>query len=89
MLRLFCAAVLAAAPAACLLGCGPASAQDCSPHCDYWHYYGPYDFSYISPGLIGYPRCDRQGNCSPYLTYVYPGRRQGRVIVRPVTHLKP
>jgi hypothetical protein len=26
-----------------------ALAEDCAPHCDYWHYYGPYDFSYIKP----------------------------------------
>ncbi len=72
-----------------LAGSDSASAENCSPHCDYWHYYGPYDFSYISPGLIGYPRCDREGNCSPYLDYVYPGHRRGRVTVRPVTHPKP
>jgi hypothetical protein len=64
----------------------PAAAADCSNHCDYWHNYGPYDFSYISPGLVGYPRCDRQGNCSPNLIYVspYPARWQKRITVRPV-----
>jgi hypothetical protein len=72
-----------------LLGAGSASAEECSAHCDYWHNYGPYDFSYISPGLLGYPRCDRYGNCSPYLIYVYPGRRYGRVTVRSATHPKP
>jgi hypothetical protein len=65
----------------CLAG---AEAGDCSHNCDYWHYYGPYDFSYISPGLTGYPRCDRQGNCSPHLIYVYPSYRYGRITVRPV-----
>jgi hypothetical protein len=45
----------------------PATAEDCGRHCDYWHYYAPYDFSYISPGLLGYPRCDREGNCPPNL----------------------
>lgn len=61
----------------------PAAPAACSTHCDFWHYYGPYDFTYISPGLFGYPRCDRQGSCSPYLDYVYSGRRYGRVTVRP------
>ena len=60
-----------------------ARAEECRLHCDYWHYYGPYDFSYVSPGLLGYPLCDRGGNCSPFLTYVFPGRRHGRVTVRP------
>ena len=66
-----------------LLGSAAASAEDCSPHCDYWHYYGPYDFSYIRPGMFGYPICDRQGSCSPHLIYTYPGHRYGRVTVRP------
>jgi hypothetical protein len=68
-----------------VLGASAASAEDCSPHCDYWHNYGPYDFSYIQPGLVGYPRCDARGQCSPYLVYVYPGHRHGRVTVRPVS----
>jgi hypothetical protein len=42
----------------CLLGSDAVWAGDCSPHCDYWHYYGPYDFSYIRPGLFAYPICD-------------------------------
>jgi hypothetical protein len=62
---------------------GPAAAGDCSSHCDYWHYYGPYDFTYISSGLYGYPVCDRHGSCSPFLTYVYSSRWHGRVTVRP------
>jgi len=69
----------------------PAAAEDCGRHCDYWHYYGPYDFSYISPGLLGYPRCDREGNCSPNLTYVYSysGHWHGRITVRPVRRPPP
>jgi hypothetical protein len=62
-----------------------ALAEDCAPHCDYWHYYGPYDFSYIKPGMLGYPICDRQGNCSPYLVYTYAGRRYGRITIRPAS----
>lgn len=61
----------------------PAAAEDCGTVCDYWHYYGPYDFTYISPGLFAYPRCDRQGNCSPHLSYFYSNRRYGRITVRP------
>ena len=81
MLRSIAAGILCSV----CLGTGPASAaNDCSPHCDYWHYYGPYDFSYISPGLLGYPRCDRQGNCSPDLIYVYPNHRYGRITIRPL-----
>jgi hypothetical protein len=69
---------------------GVALAYDCAPHCDYTHDYGPYDFSYLAPGLVGYPVCDRHGNCSPYLVY----RRFGRpwpgidITVRP-TRARP
>jgi hypothetical protein len=48
-----------------------AAAQECYPHCDYWHYYGPLDFTYKRPGLFGYPVCDPLGNCAPYLRYTY------------------
>ena len=67
-----------AAGVLCLLffAASPAAAEiDCSPHCDYNHYYGPYDFTYIRPGLFGFPVCDRRGNCSPYLVYTYPRRK--------------
>jgi hypothetical protein len=67
-----------------LLGAEDArAADDCSPHCDFWHYYGPYDFSYIRPGLLGYPICDRQGDCAPHLVYTHPGTARIRIIVRP------
>lgn len=85
-MRRFIAAVLLGAP---LCAPAPAAAETCSLHCDYWHNYGPYDFSYISPGLLGYPLCDRYGNCSPHLVYVYPGHHRGRVIVRTVTRPRP
>ena len=58
---------------------------DCSERCDHYHDYGPYDFSYIRPGLLGWPVCDRQGNCSPYLIYTHPGYQRGQITVRP-TH---
>jgi hypothetical protein len=32
-----------------LVGSDAVLAEDCAPHCDYWHNYGPYDFSYIKP----------------------------------------
>ena len=53
-----------------------ASAASCYPHCDYNHFYGPYDFTYIRPGLYAYPVCGPRGECSPYLVYnrsPYPG----------------
>jgi hypothetical protein len=50
----------------------PASARiECAPHCDYNHDYGPYDFTYIRPGLYGYPRCNALGECLPHLGYIY------------------
>jgi len=66
-----------------LLGWTPASARiDCAPHCDYNHYYGPYDFTYEQPGLYGTPRCGPNGNCSPYLDY-FIGYPRARVVIRP------
>jgi hypothetical protein len=78
MSRFFASAVLGFY----LVGLNTVWAEDCAPHCDYWHFYGPYDFSYIRPGMFGYPICDRQGNCSPHLVYVYSDRRYGRITVR-------
>jgi hypothetical protein len=54
----------------------------CSPHCDYWHYYGPYDYSYIQPGLLGYPVCDRRGYCAPHLVYTHPDWRRITIVPR-------
>lgn len=70
-----------------MLVSGVAWATDCSPHCNYVHDYGPYDFSYVRPGLAGYPICDWRGNCAPHLVYYYGGRRRPgvRIIIRP-TH---
>ena len=57
---------------------------DCSLHCDFNHYYGPSDFTYIRPGLYGWPRCDAHGNCSPRMLYTYQGPYQGpHIEVRP------
>jgi hypothetical protein len=87
---------MAKVPAAailCVLLCAPtlAFAYDCAPHCDYVHDYGPYDFSWVAPGLVGYPVCDRHGNCSPHLLY----RRFGRpwpgvtITIRPTRQARP
>ncbi|HEX2652212.1 MAG TPA: hypothetical protein VHN11_00985 [Xanthobacteraceae bacterium] len=68
-----------------------AAADQCDPHCDYNHDYGPYKFSYVAPGgvnypfvpgLIGYPLCAPGGNCAPWLLYTYPGPSR-RIIVYP------
>jgi hypothetical protein len=63
--------ILAIAAVGALFGSAAWAEVDCHPHCDYWHYYGPYDFTYKRPGLFGYPVCDARGNCAPYLRYTY------------------
>jgi hypothetical protein len=85
---------LAAAFVALLMTASAAWAeQNCNPYCDFVHYYGPFDFSYVrspgpvaftyaGPGLFLYPRCGPSGTCSPYLISSYPRRPIGRVIVR-------
>jgi hypothetical protein len=62
---------------------GPARAgQLCYPNCDYTHYYGPFDFTYIQPGLFAWPRCGPQGDCAPHLAYTTGIARRGRITVR-------
>jgi hypothetical protein len=60
----------------------PAAAEvGCAPYCDFTHYYGPQDFTWVRPGLYAYPACGPDGSCSPYL--VSSGQRyRGRVTVR-------
>jgi hypothetical protein len=58
------------------------SAAECFPHCDYTNYYGPFDFTYVQPGLYGYPLCGPRGNCSALLAYSTSGVRRGRITVR-------
>jgi hypothetical protein len=59
----------------------PAAAEvDCAPNCDFTHYYGPYDYTWVRPGLYLYPRCGPSGNCSPYV--IASSRFRGRVTVR-------
>ena len=68
--RLAVPAVAAAVTAAGLPWGGSAAiAEACAPHCDYNHYYGPYDFTYTGRALFGWPRCDARGNCAPHLAY--------------------
>jgi hypothetical protein len=83
MLRFFAAAILSSF----FFELGPVFAGDCAPHCAFYHDDGPYNFSYIRPGLFGYPVCDREGNCSPYLVYIYSGHQVGSITitVRPVS----
>jgi hypothetical protein len=78
MLKHFVLAILAFV----CVGTDPVSAAECYPHCDYTHYYGPFDFTYVAPGLFGYPLCGLRGNCSPQLAYSTSGVRQGRITVR-------
>jgi len=72
-----------------LAGSGAASAEQCYPVCDYYHDYGPQDFTYVRPGLYGFPRCGPSGDCSPYLVYTYPIRRQGRITIRTRSRIAP
>lgn len=78
--------VLAATFVLFLAGPGIAFAVDCAPHCDWFHDYGPYDFSWVYSGLVGIPVCDRGGNCSPHLLYRYTGSKPGITITVGPTH---
>jgi hypothetical protein len=81
MPRHFVFALLAVAAVLCI-GTRAISAAECFPYCDYTHYYGPFDFTYVQPGLFGYPLCGPRGNCSPHLAYSTSGIRRGRITVR-------
>jgi hypothetical protein len=74
-----CAAFVVACASA--LGAGSVAAAECYPHCDYNHYYGPYDLSYVRPGLYAYPVCGPHGNCAPYLVYGTRAPPSGNIIV--------
>jgi len=65
--------------------------NDCAPHCDYVHDYGPSDLSWVASGLVGYPVCDWQGNCSPHQVYRRFGRSPPGIIitVRPTHRVRP
>jgi hypothetical protein len=86
MTKLTMTKLTAAALAAVLVlpgAAAPAAAYDCTPYCDFTHDYGPYDFTYVRPGLFLYPRCGPSGNCSPHL--VSTGTRyRGSVTIRPL-----
>jgi hypothetical protein len=71
--------------------CGAVCAEDCAPYCGYTHDYGPFDFTYIRPGVYGYAPCRWDGNCAPYLAYSASGYPRGRITIVPrsrrtVTH---
>ena len=60
----------------------PAMAEvGCAPYCDFTHFYGPYNFTWVRPGLYAYPLCGPEGSCSPYLVSSSQ-RFRGRVTVR-------
>jgi hypothetical protein len=59
----------------------PALAEvSCAPNCDFNHDYGPYDYTWVAPGLFAYPRCGPSGYCSPYV--VSSSHYRGRVTIR-------
>jgi hypothetical protein len=66
-----------------LCGAGTALAAECFPYCDYNHNYGPYDFTYVKPGLWGHATCGSRGYCLPRLSYSVSGRApRGNIEVR-------
>jgi hypothetical protein len=61
----------------------PARAEvECSPYCDYTHDYGPYDLTWIRPGLYAFPVCGPSGDCAPHAVHTYPRYRSVRITVR-------
>jgi len=87
-----CSRVFAATAVAAAWFMSAARAEECYPHCDYWHYYGPVDLTYKQPGLFAYPVCDTRGNCEPYLRYVYQrgyGPRKSVTIRVPPRRVRP
>jgi hypothetical protein len=87
MSRILAAAVVSLA----LFASGTAWAVDCSPHCDYVHDYGPYDFAYVRRGLFAYPVCGPRGNCGPNLVYTYSGPSWHgiTIVVHPRRRIRP
>ena len=81
MRRFLTAALVSSAPF--LFAEAPAVlAAECYPHCDYNHYYGPLDFTYVRPGLYGYSVCGPRGECAPHLVYSTTGVRGWSVTIR-------
>ena len=53
------------------------AADRCFPNCDYTHYYGPFDFTYERPDMVGHlHHCGPQGECAPDLAYTAGNRRR-------------
>ena len=75
MPRLIAAAILLA-----LLPSAALAEVDCAPNCDFTHYYGPYDYTWVRPGLFLYARCGPSGYCSPYV--ISSSHYRGRVTIR-------
>ena len=79
---------------------GAASAQSCVPYCDFNHYYGPQNFTWVQPNGFGpqqfidarprlflSPYCGPSGYCSPHLlssAQRFRGRVTVRTVARPV-----
>ncbi len=73
--------IVAAVAAVFALASGPAAAEvGCVPYCDFTHDYGPYDYTWVRPGLYLYPRCSPSGDCSPHL--IRSSRYRGSVTIR-------
>ena len=75
----------------CVPWAGAAYAEtQCYPNCDYVHYYGPSNYTYMQPGLFGYPQCAPDGNCSPRQIYRYSGVDVGqRIVIQPRRRSQP
>jgi hypothetical protein len=74
----------AAAGLVLLLASDPAWSQrrpSCYPYCDFTHYYGPYDYTYLRPGTYCYPLCRPDGVCRPNPLCIVQAPR-GRITVR-------
>jgi hypothetical protein len=73
-----------------LCSAGTVLAAECFPYCDYNHNYGPYDFTYVKPGLWGYATCGPRGYCLPRLSYSVTGRTpRGNIEVRTLPRRAP
>jgi len=73
--------IVAAIAAALAFTTGPAAAEvGCAPNCDFTHYYGPYDYTWVRPGLFVFALCGPSGYCSPHL--IRSSRYRGTVTIR-------
>jgi hypothetical protein len=71
MSRFLAAALLGLLVPAALPGTAMAqTAVGCAPFCDFRHYYGAQDYTYVRPGTYCYPVCAPDGTCAPVKTCV-------------------